>query len=119
MNDNISWVLELSVKSGEIDNVKALMEEMVQAIEANEPNAMNYEWYLNEAESSIHLYERYADSDAALVHLGNFGKNFGARFLAAMDATRLSVYGSPSDALTKELTGFGGVFFPTIGGFSR
>ncbi len=119
MSDNISWVLELLVKSGEMDNVKILMDEMVQATKANEPNTLNYEWFLNEAESSIHLYERYADSAAALVHLENFGKNFGARFIASMEPTRLSVYGNPTDQLTKELTDFGGVFYPPIGGFVR
>ena len=119
MNNNISWILELSVKSGEMDNVKMLMAEMVQATEANEPGAMNYEWFLNEAESSIHLYERYADSEAALVHLGNFGAKFAERFLASMTPTGLNVYGNPNEELTKALTGFGGVFFPPIGGFAR
>ena len=119
MNDHISWLLELSIKSGQLDNLKALMNEMVQATYANEPGTLNYEWFINEEESSCHLYERYTDSDAVMIHLGTFGEMFAERFLAAMEPTRLMVYGSPSDAVIQALSGFGAVFHPPMAGFAR
>lgn len=119
MNDHIFWLLELSVKDGEMDNVKTLMADMVAATQADEPGALNYEWFVDEGDNTIHVYERYADSDAVMVHLGNFGEKFADRFLATMEPTRLMVYGNPSDEVTEALTGFGAVFHPPTAGFAR
>ncbi len=43
MSDTVHWVLELSVKPGKLDGFKALMAEMVEATQANEPDATHYE----------------------------------------------------------------------------
>ncbi len=66
-----------------------------------------------------HIYERYADSDAALVHLGNFGAKFAERFLECFEPTSLFVYGEPSDEARAALDGLGAVYLGTVGGFSR
>ena len=68
---------------------------------------------------SQHIYERYADSDAAVVHLGNFGAKFAERFLQCFEPTDLYVYGEPSDEARAALDGFGAVYLGTFGGFSR
>ena len=47
MSDNVSWAVELSVKPGQLDNFKELVEEMVQSTR-NEPNTLAYEWFLGE-----------------------------------------------------------------------
>jgi quinol monooxygenase YgiN len=48
MSENVYWLLEVAIKPGEFDNFKALMEEMVEATQANEPNTLNYEWTISE-----------------------------------------------------------------------
>ncbi len=60
MGDNF-WVVELSIKPGELGNFRALMSEMVVAIAANEPGTLNYELFMSEDGSTCHIYERYAD----------------------------------------------------------
>ena len=119
MNDNIFWVLELKIKPGEVKNVKTLMGDMVAATQADEPGALNYEWFINEAENSCYIYERYADSAAVMTHLGNFGEKFAERFLVTMEPTRFTVYGNPSDEVVEAATGFGAVFHPPAAGFAR
>ena len=119
MSDNIYWVLEVAVKSGEADNVTALMNEMIEATRANEPDTLNYEWTLSDDGATYHLYERYADSAAALVHLGSFGANFADRFLAALEPTGFTVYGNPSAELREALTAFGPVYMTPAAGFAR
>ena len=119
MSDNVHWVLELEIKQGELDNFKALMNEMVEATRANEPGTMNYEWFIGADESSCHLYERYADSAATMTHLGSFGQNFAERFMAAVTPTRLVVYGDPNDEVRAALSAFGAVHMAQIGGFAR
>ena len=55
--------LELAIKPGQIDVVRNLILEMVESTQ-NEPGALMYEWSISDDESTIHSYDRYADSDA-------------------------------------------------------
>ncbi len=119
MSDNVYWVLELAIKPGELDNFKALMKEMVEATQANEPHTLNYEWTISEDSQSCHIYERYADSTATMAHLKTFGEKFAERFMAALEPTRFTVYGNPNDEVKGALSGFGAVFMAPIGGFAR
>lgn len=119
MSDNVQWVIELNIRDGELDNVKALMNEMVEATQDNEPRTLNYEWFISEDGKSCHIYERYADSGAIMIHLGTFGERFAERFLAAMEPSRLMVYGNPNDEVRGALAGLGAVHMSQIGGFAR
>jgi len=40
MEDQVSWLLEMTVKPGELDNLKALIKEMVESTGA-QPGALN------------------------------------------------------------------------------
>lgn len=119
MNEHVYWILELKIKPGELDNFKVLMMEMIEATQANEPGTLNYEWTINENNTSCHIYERYIDSTATMVHLGNFGANFADRFMTCLEPTRFYVYGQPNDEVKEALSGFGAVFMAPIGGFTR
>ena len=119
MSNNVYWVLELAIKPGELDNLKALMKEMVEATQAKEPNTLNYEWSISKDNKSCHIYERYTNSVATMTHLGTFGEKFAERFMAAVEPTRFVVYGNPNDEVKKALSGFGAVFMAPFGGFAR
>lgn len=118
MSEHVSWLLELAVKPGQLDAFEALMHEMVESTRA-EPGTLSYEWSISDAGDVCHVYERYADSAAALAHMGTFGGSFAGRFLAAATPTRLTVYGTPSDEVRKGLGGFGPMFLAPFGGFAR
>src|SRR6186713_2829888 len=109
MDDRISWVLEVAVKPGQLEPFRALMGEMVESTRA-ESGAMDYAWFVAEDGAVVHLFERYADSAAALAHLGTFGERFAGRFLDAVVPTRLTVMGSPSDEAKAALDGFGATY---------
>ena len=119
MNNNIYWIVELSVKDGELDNFRSLMTEMVDATQANEPGTLNYEWTISEDSKTIHIYECYADSAAAVTHMNAFGEKYAERFMAAVDQTRFVVYGNPNNLAKEVLTGVGAVFMSPFGGFAR
>ena len=119
MSDAVSWVLELTIKDGQRDAVKALAEEMSGATQADEPGATHYEWHLDEDGKTVHIFERYADSAATMVHLGNFGTKFAERFLACLDPARMIVYGDPSAEVRSALAGFGAVHMARLTGFAR
>ncbi len=119
MSNNVFWVLELEIKSGELENFKALMNEMVKTTQADEPNTLNYEWFVTKDNRSCHIFERYVDSAAVMTHLGTFGQKFAQRFMTVLQKTRYTVYGNPSDEVIKALAAFGPVFMTPIGGFAR
>lgn len=119
MSDAIFWMLELSIKEGEVDTLKEMIEIMSDATQENEPGALNYEWYISADEKSCHIFERYADSAAMLTHLNNFGKNFAKDFMSILTPTKFTVYGHPTEQLQKALRSMNPVFFDHLGGFSR
>ena len=119
MNNNVYWIVELSVKDGELDNFQSLMTEMVDATQANEPGTLNYEWTISEDSKIVHIYERYADSAAAVTHMVTFGEKYAERFMAAVDQTRFVVYGNPNNEAKAVLEGVGAVFMLPFGGFAR
>ena len=118
MPDTISWMLQLNVRDGQLDNLRALMPEMVASTQ-EEPGTLGYEWFLSADGKTCHLYERYADNAAALVHAGNFGANFAERFFGCLEPTSFCLYGEPSAELKAALDGFGVEYFPWFGGFHR
>ena len=119
MSDAVSWVLELNVKDGQLDAFKALAQEMSEATQAGEPGATHYEWFTNDDGKTIHICERYTDSAATMVHLGNFGAKFAERFLACVDPARLMVYGDPSAEVRGALAGLGAAHLAQFAGFAR
>jgi quinol monooxygenase YgiN len=119
MNSHVCWMLEMQVREGRGDDFRALMAEMASATEANEPGTLDYEWSLSADGRTCHLWERYADSAAALVHGAAFGTRYAARFLDVLAPTRLTLYGSPSDEVKAALAPFNPVVMQPAAGFSR
>lgn len=119
LKDHIEWVLEMNVQDGMTGAVQPLVDEMVAATEANEPGAQTYEYHLTSDGTRCTVLERYADNDAAMVHLQNFGTHFAERFLAVFAPVRFTVYGPSDEALRSALAGFGATFESRIGGFYR
>jgi quinol monooxygenase YgiN len=114
----VSWIIELAVKPGELDTFKTLMEEMVEGT-STEPTTLNYEWHIGEDAGTVHIYEKYADSDAMIAHVSGFLEKWAGRFLGCVDVTRFVVYGSPNAAAREMLSGFGPVYMGPWGGFAR
>lgn len=119
MGNEVFWVLELSVIDGKAGELSALITEMSQATQDSEPGTLNYEWFLNEDKSKCTIYERYADSEALLIHLGNFGANFAERFMSILTIDSFKVFGPASDQVMEALSAFGATYMGYAGGFNR
>ncbi len=118
MEGHVSWVVEVAVKDGALDAFTELMEEMVAGT-GTEPQTLAYEWYISGDGRTVHIYEKYADSEAMVAHVSGFVEKWAARFMACVDVTRFVVYGDPSAAARELLAGFGPVYLGPWGGFSR
>lgn len=119
MSSIVSWNLQLNVREGQLETFRSLLEEMTAATRSDEPGTLTYEWFLSEDDTVCHLYERYADAEAVMAHLGNFGSKFMTRFMDCLEPTGFHVYGNPDDQARAVLDGFGAVYFRSFGGFSR
>ena len=119
MSDIIEWVLEMRVQEGQAEMVQPLLNEMVAATERDEPGALHYEYYMPEDRSTCTVLERYADNDAVMAHLGNFGAKFAERFLTAFTPERFTVYGPANDEVRTALKGFGATHQSMVAGFHR
>src|SRR5579864_8881953 len=97
MSDNVLVVSEFNINAGQLDNLKALIGEMIDALKRDEPEALNYEWFISADGNCVHVYERYADSDAFMVHLGSLLQKYVERLLAYATATQVTIYGNVSD----------------------
>jgi quinol monooxygenase YgiN len=117
MSDHISWLLEVEILPGKLDEFRAVARDLIANTEP-EPATLDYEWHLSPDNKMAHLFERYADSAAMIAHVEGFGA-FAARFLGACRVTRFSVYGKPSAEAKAALADLSPVYFSQLGGFSR
>jgi quinol monooxygenase YgiN len=118
MNGHVSWVFEVAVKPGKIDALQTLMEELVESTRA-EPGALAYEWFASDDGGVVLLYERYADSAAALTHSEAFNAKFAERFTDLVEPMRFTMLGTLSDEVKATLSRSGRVFLQPFGGFMR
>ena len=119
MSENIFWVLELTVRDSDNDDMTRLMNDMVEATQASESGALNYEWHLSDDRKTCRIYERYADAAAVMAHLEAFGDKFADRFMSVFEPRRFNVFGKADGAVRAALTGMGAEFNETVGGFVR
>lgn len=118
MTAEVSWQVELAVKPGKLDDFRALTHDMVESTRA-EPGALIFERYISDDGNTVYVYERYANSSAAVSHLVLFAEKYGERFASMVERKQFLVFGRPSDALKSLLTQFGATaYFAHFDGFS-
>ncbi len=117
MNENVYWVLELAVQAGRLHELRDLMQDMVAAARNNEPGTLNYEWNISDDGTVCHVYVRYANPAAVMLHMAAFGTKFTDRFMALAQITRMVVYGSPGAEVKAALAPYVAVYLAPWGGF--
>lgn len=117
MVDQISWWVELAVKPGQLRNLEILTGEMVDATR-RETGVLGYARFISHGGELIQVYERYANSAAAVAHLTNFATMFGKRFQSLVERKRFTVLGNPSAELKQLLDGLGATYLKPFGAFA-
>lgn len=115
----IEWILDMSVVPGKLNDLRALMAEMVAETYASEPGALRYEFWLSADGTHCQVHEQYADDAAVATHLATFGRKFAPRFFAALTKRGAVVYGTPSDAVQRALSAMQPEYLTVAAGFSR
>jgi quinol monooxygenase YgiN len=115
----VHWVYEVTIRDGQLQNLKDLIAEMVAGTKADEPETLIYEWVVSVDGSTGQVYERYANSEAALAHVATFNRDFAERLGTMADLARHTVYGRPSPALKQAIAGSRPIYFDNVAGFER
>lgn len=119
MNEIIFWILETEIGENKLDELKSLMTEMTENTKANEPGTLNYEWFISEDSKKCYLFERFENSDALLVHLSSFMKNYAGRFMEILKVKKFELFGNPGDAARDKMNKMGVKYNSPLGGFLR
>ena len=119
-NNQIHVRAEFTLEKGKIEEFKNLIQEMSRMVENNEPDTMNYQFYLNRSETMCLVHETYTNSESVLAHVnGVASKTILPKIFNIAKINRLDVYGNPSEELQKVLTSFNSQIFNLSAGFSR
>ena len=64
--NQIHFRAEFTIEEGKIEEFKKLVQDMSRIVEANEPDTIDYQFYLNKDETECIVHETYVNSEAAL-----------------------------------------------------
>lgn len=117
MSDQIQYAVKWTIHDGKLDEFKALAAEATALVEANEPNMLGYNWYMDASETHCTLIEQYPNTEHILVHLGNVGETLG-KLLEVADIG-IDVFGEISAEAHGALDPLGAVYHQQAMGFSR
>lgn len=115
----VSWTITCSCKPDSFAQVSALATKMTEYFQSNEPDTTNFEFSVNAAQDEVHVYERYANSAQALLHMKAFGDLFGSDFMSLLTPVKVVAYGFPSDELSNALSALSPVKMSSFQGFYR
>jgi len=118
MSSEVFWLYEVAVRPGKADAFRDLMADLVHSARA-ECGTLSYQWSIDADETVAHIYERYADSPSTLAHLAAFRERSAERFLAAVDPTRLVLYGPPDEEIKQALAALRPLIMSPLAGFAR
>lgn len=115
--EHVYWILKAQIQAGKVERVKELAAQFCERAR-DEDGMLAYEWSVSEDGTSLHVYERYVDSDAALTHFENVAPHVG-ELLAVVKPTGTDCYGATSPAFRTAVEGYGMSYFVPIAGFHR
>ena len=107
-HNQIHFRAEFTIEEGKIEEYKKLVQDMSRVVEANEPDTINYQFYLNREETKCIVHETYADSEAVLAHNTSVASQIILpKIFSVCRISRSDVYGNSSKELEKVLPSFG------------
>jgi quinol monooxygenase YgiN len=120
MSENIHIRAYFIIEKDNVERFRKLIREMSDVVETNEPDTLEYQFYLNEDGTKCIVHETYADSKATLSHNDSTAsKTILPRIFDIAKLNTLDVYGNPSNELKKLLASFNSQIFNLYTGFTR
>ncbi|NUC73586.1 hypothetical protein HTZ84_14935 [Haloterrigena sp. SYSU A558-1] len=102
MTDFIAYIDRSVVHDGKLDDLKPAMAELVNFVEANEPDILAYDVYFSADGDRMTVMHMHADQDSLEFHMEVAGPKFPpiGEFI---DLESIDVYGHVSESLIRRL----------------
>jgi autoinducer 2-degrading protein len=118
MTEAIYWILEANIKPGKLDALKSLAQAFSESTQKYEQGALIYEWSINESSDTLHIFERFENNEAALIHLANVGPKL-PELMETVDLQSIKCHGPVSEAFKDACEGMPIRYFEVFSGFAR
>ena len=115
-SEQVYWVFTVTVDR--IDKFTPLIPKLVAAT-AKEPGALQFEFNVGSDQKTVDIFERYADSKAALLHQTESFGPLSKEFFDVAKLSRWVIYGRPSDEFKKANADFHPIYMTRSDGFVR
>jgi quinol monooxygenase YgiN len=120
MPEKIQFRAEFTIEKNSVDEFKKLINKMNEYVETNEPDTLEYRFYLNEDGTRCMVHESYKSSDAALSHNNSIAsKTILPKIFNIAKLNRFDVYGNPNEELRDILKGLNSQTFTLFTGINR
>ncbi len=94
-HNQIHFRAEFTIEEGKIEEYKKLVQDMSRVVEANEPDTISYQFYLNRDKTKCIVSETY---EAVLAHnTGIASQTILPKIFSVSRISRFDVYGNPSE----------------------
>lgn len=102
MSDPIVYVDRSAVRDGKLDDLEASMTDLVEFVEANEPEILTYNVYFSGDGTQMTVMHMHADSASLAFHMEVAGPEFPpvGEFI---ELEAIDVYGRPDENLVQKL----------------
>jgi quinol monooxygenase YgiN len=118
-SQKVHFLIDLTIGEGKFEDFATLVKLMTDGT-ANEPGALDYEWYLSNDRSRCRLLETYENVGAMQKHLASpVVQVLVPKLLAFATISRFEVYGTPDAQSAAVLTSFGAEIYPHWRGLPR
>ena len=102
MSEPIIYIDQSEIREGKLEELKTAMNELVELIEANEPQLIAYNLYFNEDGTRMDVVHLHRDSASLEFHMKVAGPAF-PKFAEFIQLLTIDVYGKPSDDLLEQM----------------
>jgi hypothetical protein len=102
MPEPILYIDVSEIRAGKLDTVKALIADLVAFAEANEPQLLGYDFFIDETETTMTCVALHPDSASMEFHMDTGWEKFRA-FSDHIDLRSIDVYGDASENVIARL----------------
>jgi hypothetical protein len=102
MSEAILYVDSSEVREGALDDLKMAIKELVDFVDANEPQILAYNIYLSDEGTQMTVVHMHRDSESLEYHLEVAGPVFG-RFAELITLSSIVIHGRPSEKALRQL----------------
>ena len=116
--DNISWLISAKIRDGKLGEAKEHFQKMVEKTTADDELVMDYEFFVNDDEGTVRVYERYPDNDAVMNHM-RVVKDLLGPLGGLIKVTNMEIFGNADDKVKKAFEMWDPLVSPLSSGVSK